>query len=98
MERSRPSTFWSSECTSISWSESPPKSKKLSAGPTWRFSTCRQILEISRSSLVTSGGEMTSGGAICSGSGRTRRSTLPLRERGSESISTKADGTMYSGK
>src|SRR5690349_5083900 len=79
-------------------SESPPRSKKLSSTPaSGRRRTSRKISSTMASVGVRASEAAVSARASGSGSGRARRSSLPLAVRGSASSMTNWAGIMYSG-
>ena len=86
----------SSASTLSTRSESPPRSKKLSARPARsRPSTRSKAAQTRRSvSVRPSSKGSPSSGRAASGAGRARRSILPLGERGSVASVTNTAGTM----
>ncbi len=79
--------------------ESPPRSKKLSSTPTCGRPSTSAHTAASRSSTGVRGATNTApANAARSGAGSARWSTLPLPFSGTAASSTKAAGTMYSGR
>ena len=83
----------------VARSECPPNSKKLSSRPTPSSrSTDAKMSATARSAGVVGSAPGTPASKrTSSGSGRARRSTLPLGVSGSSGSVTNADGTRYSG-
>ena len=91
--RSMPNASRMRDTTCVARSECPPRSKKLSSAPGRTPSTDSQI-PATISSAGVRGGTRVAAAAEASGSGRERRSTLPLGVRGMASIITQRAGTM----
>ena len=83
------------ETTRVPSSEWPPSAKKSSCTPTRSVpSTAAQIPTRISSAGVEGGTGSPSPAASAAGSGRARRSVLPLGVSGMASSATNADGTM----